>query len=184
MDRKRMLQLFNEVQSAWGSFDDFPALPPGTDPMPHISCNTVSQPFYLVSDQDQVLINLAGEGELWLKGHEPERMPLVAGDSVYLPAGIPSRVVTHTPSLQVRFKAETPGREAVVWYCSRCDNIVDWRSIDTGQEIPQEAYWEATRAFNDDEVRRTCRPCGAVRPPVELGDIGWPAVAQTIRTTK
>ena len=75
------------------------------------------------------------------------------------------------------YTGETPGREAVVWYCSRCDNIVDWRSIDTGQEIPQEAYWEATRAFNDDEVRRTCRPCGAVHPPVELGDIGWLAVA-------
>jgi hypothetical protein len=162
-----MLQLFNEIKSAWGSFDDFPALPPGTDPMPHISRNTVSQPFYLVSDQDQVLINLAGEGELWLKGREPERMP--------------SRVVTQTPSLQVRFKAETPGREAVVWYCSRCDSIVDWRSIDTGQEIPQEAYWEATQAFNDDAERRTCRQCDVVHLAVELGDIAWPAVAQAIR---
>jgi len=181
VERKRMLQLFNEVQSAWGSFDDFPALPPGTDPMPHISRNTVSQPFYLVSEEDQVLINLVGEGELWLKGNEPKRMPLVAGDSVYLPAGIPSRVVTRTPSLQVRFKAETSGREAVVWYCPHCDTVVDWRSIDTSQEIPQEAYWEATQAFNNDAARRTCRECGTVHPPVELGDIAWPAVAQALR---
>jgi 3-hydroxyanthranilate 3,4-dioxygenase len=181
VDRKRMLQLFHEAQSAWGSFDDFPALPPGTDPMPHISRNTVSQPFYLVSDQDQVLINFAGEGELWLKGNEPERMALVAGDSVYLPAGIPSRVVTHTPSLQVRFKAETPGREAVVWYCPGCGNIVDWRSIDTGQQLPQEVYWEAIQAFNDDAARRTCRHCGTIHPRVDLGDIAWPAVAAAIR---
>jgi 3-hydroxyanthranilate 3,4-dioxygenase len=176
-----MLQLFQEVQNAWGSFDDFPALPPGADPMPHISRNTVSQPFYLVSDQDQVLINLVGEGEIWLKGNEPERMSLVAGDSVYLPAGVPSRVVTRTPSLQVRFKAETPGREAVVWYCSCCDTIVDWRSIDTQQEIPQAAYWEATQAFNGDVTRRTCRECGTVHPAVDLGDIAWPTVAQAIR---
>ena len=139
------------------------------------------QPLVPVTDQDQVLINLAGEGEFWLKGHEPERTPLVAGDCIYLPAGIPSRVVTHTPSLQVRFKAETPGREAVVWYCPRCDNIVNWRSIDTDQEIPQEAYWEATQAFNADAARRTCRECGTVHPPVDLGDIAWPAVAQAIR---
>jgi 3-hydroxyanthranilate 3,4-dioxygenase len=108
-------------------------------------------------------------------------MPLVSGDSVYLPAGIPSRVVTLTPSLQVRFKAETPGREAVVWYCSHCGAIVDWRSTDTLHEIPQEAYWEATQAFNDDVARRTCRECGTVHPAVDLGDIAWPAVARAIR---
>lgn len=87
MERKRMLQLFHEAQNAWGSFDDFPVLPPGTDPMPHISRNTVSQPFYLVSDQDQVLINLAGEGELWLKGHEPERMSVARCWRLRLSAG-------------------------------------------------------------------------------------------------
>ena len=75
MERKRMLQLFKELQTAWGSFDDFPALPPGIDPMPHISRNTISQPFFLVSDQDHTLINLTGEGEIWFAA---ERAPLRA----------------------------------------------------------------------------------------------------------
>lgn len=65
MDRKRIHQLFDAGLELWGgSFDDFPRLPPGTDPVPHISWNTLSKPFYLVSDQDQTLINLTGEGEI------------------------------------------------------------------------------------------------------------------------
>ena len=84
--------------------------------MPHISCNTISQPFFLLSDQDHTVINLTGERGIWFAGEHAERLQLVAGDSVYLPAGIPSQVIKHTPSFQVRFKAETPGREAAVWY--------------------------------------------------------------------
>ncbi len=182
MERKRMLQLFKELQTAWGSFDDFPALPPGIDPMPHISRNTISQPFFLVSDQDHTLINLTGEGEIWFAGEHAERLQLVAGDSVYLPAGIPSRVITHAPSLQVRFKAETPGREAVVWYCADCHTIVNWQAIDTGTEIPQQAYWQAVRTFNTDTTKRICPACGTEHPRVELGDIAWPAVADAIRS--
>lgn len=181
MERKRMLQLFDAGPELWGSFDDFPALPVGTDPMPHLSRNTISQPFYLVSDQDQTLINLSGEGEVWFQGERRERFSLVAGDSVYLPAGIPSRVITHTPNLQVRFKAETPGREATVWYCANCESVVHWQAVDTSSQIPQQAYWDATQTFNSDAAARTCAACTTVHPPVDLGDIAWPTVAEAIR---
>ena len=182
MERKRMLQLFEAAEQLWGSFDDFPALPPGIDPMPHISRNTISQPFFLASDQDQTLINLSGEGEVWFTGDRPEQLQLVAGDSVYIPAGIPSRVMTHSPSLQVRFKAETPGKEAAVWYCAGCQAVVHWQSIDTKEEIPQAAYWEAVQQFNNDSSLRTCPDCQAEHPLAELGDIAWPAVAEAIQS--
>jgi hypothetical protein len=63
------------------------------------------------------------------------------------------------------------------------DNVapVDWRSVDTSQQIPQEAYREAAQVFNADAGRRTCRHCGTVHPFVDLGDIAWPAVAAAIR---
>lgn len=183
MKRKKMHNLFDTAQEAWGSFDDFPALPPGSDPMPHISRNTVSQPFYLVSDRDQTLINLVGEGEVWFQGERPERMQVVANDCIYIPAGVPCRIITRTPSLQIRFKAEAPAREAVAWYCDACGELLHWRSIDTSVEIPQAVYWEATQAFNQDEGTRTCPACGAVHERVELGDIAWPQVAAALRPT-
>ena len=183
MEAKRVIQLFQEVESAWGSFDDFPALDPRVDPMPHLSRNTVSQPFYLVSESDQTLINVSGEGELWLAGPRPERMQLVAGDSVYPPAGVPSRVITRTPSLQVRFKAEPPAREAVAWYCEACRELVHWHDIGAEVEVPQEEYWRAVEHFNRDEAARTCDACGALHPPAELGDIAWPEVAKAIRAS-
>ncbi len=182
MERRRMLQLFEAAEQLWGSFDDFPALPPGIDPMPHLSRNTISQPFFLVSDQDQTLINLSGEGEVWFGGERPEQFQLAVGDSVYIPAGIPSRVITRTPSVQVRFKAETAGREAVVWYCSDCRAVIHWRSIDTQAEIPQTAYWQAAQQFNTDAALRMCSACQREHPPVELGDIAWPAVAEALQS--
>jgi hypothetical protein len=45
VERKRMLQLFQEVQNAWGSFDDFPAPPPGADPMPQEAYWQATQTF-------------------------------------------------------------------------------------------------------------------------------------------
>lgn len=175
-----MHHLFETARSAWGSFDDFPALPPGTDPMPHLSRNTVSQPFYLVSDHDQTLINLVGEGEIWFHGENPERMQIIANDCIYIPAGIPARIITRTPSLQIRFKAEAPCREAVIWYCEGCGRVLRWQSIDTSAEIPQAAYWDAAMSFNRDEALRRCGACGAVHPPVDLGDIAWPEVAKAL----
>jgi len=181
MEAKRVVQLFQEIENAWGSFDDFPALDPRVDPMPHLSRNTVSQPFFLASDNDQNLLNVSGEGEIWFAGENPERMQLVAGDSVYLPAGIPNRIITHTQSLQVRFKSEPAGREAAAWYCEACSALVHWHDIGTEVEIPQEEYWLAVFRFNNDLELRTCGSCEAIHPEAYLGDIAWPDVAEAIR---
>jgi hypothetical protein len=193
LERKKTLNVFKDAAGAWGSYDDFPVGPPGTDPMPHLSRNRTAQPFYLVSEADQVLIQMAGEGEILfaereaghdgVHPHTPARMPLVPGDTVYIPAGVPSRLVPNGENLQVRLKAEPPVREAVAWYCERCGALVHSEELAAGG-IPQEGYWNAVRAFNAEASARTCPGCGEVHPPAELGDTDWPSVTAALRAER
>ena len=175
LERKKTLNVFKEAERAWGSYDEYPVGPRGTDPMPHLSRNRVAQPFFVVSEEDQVLIQMAGRGEIHFKEIAPERMELGPGDTVYIPAGVPSRVVPRGENLQVRLKAEPRGREAVAWYCA-CGALVASQELDAG--ILQSQWWQAVHAFNGSS--RACPACGAVHPPVELGDIAWPEVATAL----
>lgn len=179
LERKKTCNVFKEAHSAWGSYDDYPVGPRGTDPMPHLSRNRVAQPFFLVCEEDQVLIQMAGEGAIELKETEPARFALVPGDTVYIPAGVPSRVVPRGENLQIRLKAEPPAREAVAWYCDGCGDLV--RSVELAAGVVQEGYWEAVQAWNRDAALRTCPGCARVHSPVDLGDIAWPEVAAAIR---
>jgi 3-hydroxyanthranilate 3,4-dioxygenase len=147
--------------------------------MPHLSRNRVPQPFFLVSEEDQVLIQMAGEGEIELKETEPARMHLAPGDTVYIPAGVPTRLVPNGENLQIRLKAHPQTREAVAWYCQGCGDLVHARELSGG--IVQEGYWEAVRIFNADARLRTCATCAAVHPPADLGDIAWAEVAAALR---
>ena len=81
LERKKTLNVFKEARNAWGSYDDYPVGPPGTDPMPHLSRNRVAQPFYLVREADQVLIQMSGQGEIAFAEREGTPMPLVPGDT-------------------------------------------------------------------------------------------------------
>ncbi|MGZ3441108.1 MAG: hypothetical protein ACXVDD_16410, partial [Polyangia bacterium] len=167
LERKKTLNVFREASSAWGSYDEFPVGPSGTDPMPHLSRNRVAQPFFVVSSADQVLIQMAGRAEIRFADIEPQCMQLVAGDTVYIPAGVPSRVVPDGEVLQIRLKADPPAREAVAWYCARCSALVHGRELD--EAIVQEGWWRAVAEFNARVELRTCG-CGAIHPPAELGD--------------
>lgn len=178
LERKKTLNVFKEAKNVWGSYDDYPVGPKGTDPMPHLSRNRVVQPFFLVAEDDQVLIQMAGEGEIEFRETDVVRMTLAAGDTVYIPAGMPARIVPRGEVLQIRLKADPPTREAVAWYCAKCGAVVHSKEVDGA--IAQEGYWEAVRAFNDDAKLRTCR-CGEVHPRVGLGDIAWPEVAAALR---
>jgi 3-hydroxyanthranilate 3,4-dioxygenase len=181
LERKKTLNVFKDAANAWGSYDDYPVGAFGTDPMPHLSRNRVAQPFYLVSEADQVLIQMAGEGEIVFAEREPARMPLVPGDTVYIPAGVPSRILPRGENLQVRLKADPPVREAVAWYCSGCGALVHAVELEPG--IPQEGYWSAAQAFNADPAKRTCA-CGEVHAPADLADIAWPEVAAALRAER
>jgi hypothetical protein len=178
LERKKTLNVFKDARNAWGSYDDYPVGPKGTDPMPHLSRNRIAQPFFLICEEDQVLVQMAGEGRIEFRETEPTVMRLVPGDTVYLPAGVPSRLFPEGENLQIRLKAEPNGREAVAWYCAHCGDLVHTRELSFG--VVQEHYWNAVQAFNGDEKLRTCA-CGQVHPPVALGDIAWLDVAAAIR---
>ena len=196
LERKKTLNVFKEARHAWGSYDDYPVGPKGTDPMPYLSRNRVPQPFFLVCEEDQVLIQMAGEGAIELmevddteqisasdlggrRGAGPRRVHLVPGDSVYGPAGVPSRLVPSGENVQLRLKAEPPAREAVAWYCPSCGELVHARELDSG--ALHDEYWHAVEVFNADPALRICAGCQQVHPPVELGDIAWREVGAALR---
>lgn len=177
LERKKTMNVFREATAAYGSYDEFPVGPKGTDPMPHLSRNRVAQPFYVVCAADQVLIQMAGRGEVRFVDVEPATMPLAPGDTVYIPAGVPSRVVPDGEVVQLRLKAEPPAKEAVAWYCAGCRALV--HGVELDDAVVQRGWARAVAEFNDDERLRTCA-CGVVHPRAELGDIAWLDVAAAI----
>jgi hypothetical protein len=176
IERKKTLNVFKDAREAWGSYDDFPVGPPGTDPMPHLSRNRIAQPFYLVSEADQVIIQMAGRGEIRFRGIAT--MALEPGDTVYLPACVPSRLIPDGENVQIRLKAEPPVREAVAWYCD-CGALVASTEIAPG--VVQDGYLAAVHAFNASS--RSCPDCARVHPPADLGDIAWADTAAALRAS-
>src|SRR5438309_821424 len=76
LERKKTLNVFKDAAAASGSYDEFPVGPKGTDPMPHLSRSRVPQPFFVVNAADQVLIQMAGRGEILFRDIEPARLAL------------------------------------------------------------------------------------------------------------
>jgi 3-hydroxyanthranilate 3,4-dioxygenase len=177
LERKKTLNVFKEAKNTWGSYDEFPVGPKGTDPMPYLSRNRVAQPFFLVSDEDQVLIQMSGTGVIDFKDLEPSRMQLATGDTVYIPACVPSRVLPDGENLQIRLRAEPPAREAAAFYCDTCGALA--HTTELTEQPRQTAYQRAVDAWNSDTKLRTC-PNGHVSAKADLGDIAWPAVAAAI----
>lgn len=177
IERKKTLNVFKDAREAWGSYDDFPVGQPGTDPMPHLSRNRCLQPFWLVSEADQVLIQMSGRGTIRFRDIEPAELALEPGDTVYIPACVPSQLEPHGENIQIRLKAEPAVREVVAWYCT-CGAVVDAIEIAAGA-IVQEAYLAAVHAFN--ASARACASCGRVHPIAELGDIAWAETAAALR---
>lgn len=176
IERKKTLNVFRDANDAWGSYDDFPVGPHGTDPMPHLSRNRVVQPFYLISEADQVVIQMAGRGEIRLRDGELSTRPLEPGDVVYIPARVPSQLVPHGENVQLRLKSEPPVREAVAWYCA-CGAVV--HVVEVAPGIVQLGYLAAVEAFN--ASTRRCPRCAQVHPVAELGDIAWARTAAALR---
>ena len=178
IERKKTLNVLKDAREAWGSYDDFPVGQPGVDPMPHLSRNRIAQPFYLISEADQLVIQMAGRGEIRLRGREPVALALEPGDTVYIPARVASRILPDGEVVQLRLKAEPAVREAVAWYCA-CGARVAVIEIAAG--VVQDAYLAAVHAFN--ASGRGCPACGQIHPPAELGDIAWAEVAEAVRAS-
>lgn len=176
-----MFNLFQAANDCLGSYDEFPTMPAGTDPMPCLSRNRVAQPFHLVSASDEVLIAMAGDATLRLPGNELSEVPVGVGEAVYIPAGQPSQIIPSGTTIHLRFKPEPPDWEAAAWFCEHCGVELHRREFRAGEQLPQECYWDACQAFNRDERLRTCGQCATVTAPLDLSDIRWPDVAEMIR---
>jgi len=180
MAQRRGFKTFVEATRA-GAWDEYPMFPPGTDPQICLSRNDRPQPFYLVCEQDCVLVQMSGEGRVWFQGGPVRYQRLAPGDFVYVPAGAPHRIVPETESVQYRFKAEHPGLEGLAWYCEGCGAEIRRDEWDTAEELPQEAYLRLCEAFNRSEERRTCPGCGRVHAPVDIKGNRWAAIAAELR---
>jgi hypothetical protein len=181
ISRKKALNVFEEAAQCLGSYDDFPLMPAGTDPMACLSRNRVPQPFFLASENDQVLVTLSGACRVEMPGSSPAEVELRSGEALYLPAGQSSRVIPEGECLQLKWKAEPGGWEAAVWLCRQCGRELYRREADTSKTPAQEAYWKACEEFNGDVAHRTCPHCRAVNPEADLTDIRWAEVAAHLR---
>jgi 3-hydroxyanthranilate 3,4-dioxygenase len=180
MRRKRQTSIFEDAREA-GPYDDFPILPPDMEPQVHLSRNDRPQPFYLICERDTVLAQVSGEAVVAFAEGPVRYFTLEPGDHVYVPAGTPHQVRPRTESVQLRYKAKAPGLEGVAWYCPTCGAEVAREEWDTAEELPQDAYWRISQAFNADPARRQCSRCGTEHPPADLTSNRWPETAAAIR---
>ncbi len=180
MKRRKSFSSFEEAPRR-GPYDEYPMLPPGIDPQLCLSRNDVPQPFYLVCEHDTILLQMSGTGRLYLRESPVLYHKVAPGDFVYVPAGMPSRYVPDTESIQIRYKAEHPGLEGVTWYSeatgARAGTIV-W---DTAVELPQEGYLRACNAFNADPALRSCAATGETLAPLDLAPFRWRQAADELR---
>jgi 3-hydroxyanthranilate 3,4-dioxygenase len=179
MERKRMVRLFEAAREA-GPYDEFPVLLPGIDPQLHLSRNARPQPFFLICEQDTVLVQMSGEATVEFKDAPVLYHTAEPGDFVYVPGGTPHRIVPTTESIHVRYKAARPGLEGVAWYCPACGAELWREEWHVADELPQAAYWRACQQFNAAPDLRRCAQCGAEHAPVDLTGIRWPEIAAAL----
>ena len=180
MTQRRAFKTFAAAKQA-GPYDEYPMFPPGADPQICLSRNDRPQPFFLICEQDSVLVQMSGEGRVCFRDGPIRYHTLEPGDFVYLPAGTPHRIIPETECVQYRFKAEHAGLEGVAWYCEGCGGEIRRDEWDTAEELVQEGYLRCCEAFNAEESLRTCGGCGAVHPPVDIKGNRWQEIARELR---
>lgn len=174
--RKNQLNLFRE-KAKYRNYDEVPLLKEDVDPQLHASRNSVDQPFYLICEKDTVLTALSGNAKVRFRDASVHYFDLGPGDYVYVPGGIAHRIECAEESLHLRYKASTPGLEAVAWYCESCGHEVDRYTWDNAKQSPQAGYWIGASRFNNDEKRRICPRCGVAHPSLDLTPFRWRELA-------
>jgi 3-hydroxyanthranilate 3,4-dioxygenase len=180
MARNLMVFTFAEAAKA-GAYDERPMLPDSLDLQIHLSKNAVAQPFYLICEHDSVLFALSGSGHVEYKDASVLSHSYGIGDHLYVPAGVPHRIVPTSETIQYRYKLPESELEAVAWYCENCGNELYREVWELKEELPQEAYARISGAFNADAKRRTCSQCGNVHPTIDLTLFRWQEVARLLR---
>ena len=180
MSRKSSFMAFREGDRA-GPYDEAPLLLEDIDPQIHISRNDRPQPFFLICEKDNVLVQLSGTGKLHLKNSTRRYFNMKPGDHIYLPARVPHRYIPYEESLQLRYKAVDPGLEGVEWDCQSCGALLKRFVWDTSQELPQEGYLRALLSFNQSVELRTCGRCGEVHSEIDPSPFRWEKISSALR---
>lgn len=180
MARNLMVFTFAEAANA-GPYDERPMLPDSLDLQIHLSKNAVPQPFHLICQHDTVLFALSGSGQVEYKDASVLRHSYTVGDHLYVPAGVPHRIVPTSETIQYRYKLPESELEAIAWYCQSCGHELYREVWELKHELAQEAYSRIARAFSADRQRRTCARCGSVHPEIDLGPFRWEDVARLLR---
>ncbi len=180
MKRKNRFDTF-DAAAARGPFDECPMLELGTDPQLHLSRNDRPQPFFLICEQDCVVAQMSGTARIEFRGSSVNYFDLQMGDYAYVPGGTPHRIVPKGECVNLRYKAADPGLEAVAWYSPKTSEEIARVTWNCLEELPQEGYLRACRAFNDNVKMRTCPTTGEVLPPIDLAAFRWETLAPEIR---
>jgi len=172
MRRKNRFETYKEAASR-GNYDEFPMLELGIDPQLHLSRNRVAQPFFLICEQDTIVAQMSGSARVEFRDSPANYFNLTIGDFVYVPGGTPHRLVPSAESIHLRYKAARPGLEAVAWFDGNEEVArVTW---DCADELPQEAYLRACRAFNADASLRKGLPA------IDLALYQWDKIGTEVK---
>lgn len=177
--RKNMFNLHREAEKM-SSFDEFPMLRPEVDPQLHLSRNEVDQPFHLICEKDTVLAQMSGRARVEFIDGPVRYFDMVPGDFVYVPGGSLHRVKTVDAGTQMRYKANDPGAETVLWMCSDCGAELHRLEWDASASPAQAGYQSACEQFNADATLRQCKACGHEHPAVDLSPFRWAAIAEKL----
>jgi hypothetical protein len=177
MQRKNAFDTFKEAP-ARGPYDEMPMLELGIDPQVHLSRNAIPQPFFLVCESDSMIVQMAGEARVEFRQSPVNYFDTEVGDFVYVPGGTPHRIVPQSPSIHLRYKAMLPGLEGVAWYRDGAGEEISRIVWNCAQELPQEGYLRACRAFNADPKLR-----GGL-PEIDLAPYRWAEIAAEIRAAE
>jgi hypothetical protein len=180
MARSLMVFTFAAAAQA-GPYDERPMLPDSLDLQIHLSRNTIKQPFFLICQHDTVLFAFAGSGHVEYKDASVLRHSYGVGDHLYVPAGVPHRIVPAVETIQYRYKLPESELEGVAWYCDECGSELHREVWELQSELPQEAYLRIARAFSEDLKRRTCAACGTVHPVLDLSPYRWAELTRALK---
>jgi 3-hydroxyanthranilate 3,4-dioxygenase len=164
-----------------GNYDERPMLPDTLDLQIYLSKNDRPQPFHSIFQHDTVLMVMSGEGHVEYKDASVNRHSYEMGDHLYVPAGVPHRVVPKSESILYRYKLPESELEGVAWYCEPCGKELYREVFELEKELPQEGYERISKAFNADASRRTCKSCGVVHPQIDLAPFRWEQIAKELK---
>ncbi len=172
MPRKKTFQAMREAEKV-GPYDDMPMLPEDLQLQVHLSRNNRPQPFHQIFGKDTLLFLLSGGGAVEMKDSPVARFAIKPGDCVYIPAGVPHRIVPGEESVMLRYKPQPAGLEGVAWYCTNCSTELYRRAWNADTAVSQAMFHEVCHEYLGEATRRKCPKCGVMHPPPDLDGFRW-----------